>query len=241
MHYYKKNLGDYYKKAGRLTMLQHGSYTLLIDSCYDRERFPTREEAIDWCWASSKEEIEAVEFILRKFFVLEDGVYIQNRIQVEVDKYHKNAGTNKRIAIEREAKRKESSTDREPSVNEPPPNQEPITKNQEPDIKDTSTKLPNCPYGSIENLYREILVTAGLNDTRDNKDWSKARKSKVQARWRAKPDLDHYKRMFEFIRDSNPFLMGKAPANQGRAFKADLDWIFTESNYQKIIERKYES
>ena len=41
MHYYKRNLGDYAKKAGRLSMLEHGSYTLLIDACYDRERFPT--------------------------------------------------------------------------------------------------------------------------------------------------------------------------------------------------------
>ena len=46
MHYYKRNLGDYAKKAGRLSMLQHGSYTLLIDACYDREQFPTLEEAI---------------------------------------------------------------------------------------------------------------------------------------------------------------------------------------------------
>jgi uncharacterized protein YdaU (DUF1376 family) len=46
MHYYKRNLGDYAKKTGRLTMLQHGAYTLLIDSCYDREKFPTLEQAI---------------------------------------------------------------------------------------------------------------------------------------------------------------------------------------------------
>jgi len=59
MHYYKKNIGDYHKKAGRLTMLQHGAYTLLMDACYDREKFPNRDEALDWLWASSKEEIEA--------------------------------------------------------------------------------------------------------------------------------------------------------------------------------------
>ena len=57
MHYYKRNIGDYAKKAGRLTMLQHGAYTLLIDSCYDREKFPTLEDAIEWTWASSDDEI----------------------------------------------------------------------------------------------------------------------------------------------------------------------------------------
>jgi len=29
MHYFKRNIGDYHKKAGRLSMLEHGAYTLL--------------------------------------------------------------------------------------------------------------------------------------------------------------------------------------------------------------------
>jgi uncharacterized protein YdaU (DUF1376 family) len=73
MHYYKRNLGDYAKKAGKLSMLQHGAYTVLIDACYDREQFPTMEEAIDWAWASTAQEVEAVEFVLRKFFKLVNG------------------------------------------------------------------------------------------------------------------------------------------------------------------------
>lgn len=113
-------------------MLQHGSYTLLIDACYDREQFPTLEEAIEWTWASTTEEIEAVKFVLRKFFILQDGVYIQNRIQEEIEEYHTKAETNKRIANDRETKRKEKDTNRERTVNEPPPNHKPLTINQEP-------------------------------------------------------------------------------------------------------------
>jgi len=131
MHYYKRNLGDYAKKAGRLSMLQHGSYTLLIDACYDREQFPTRDEALDWTWASSTAEIEAVDFVLAKFFTLEDGRYVQKRIQEEVAAYHATSETNKRIAMDREAKRNESSTKRERSVNEAPPNHKPLTISRE--------------------------------------------------------------------------------------------------------------
>lgn len=134
MHYYKRNLGDYAKKCGRLTMLQHGSYTLLIDSCYDREKFPTLEEAIDWTWASTEAEVEAVKFVLGRFFKLVDGRYVQERIQQELLEYHEKAETNKRIALERETKRREKSTNRAPDVNEAPPNHKPITKNQEPVI-----------------------------------------------------------------------------------------------------------
>lgn len=139
MHYYKRNLGDYAKKAGRLSMLQHGAYTLLIDACYDREQFPTMAEAIDWTWASSSAEVEAVEFVLSKFFALEDGRYVQSRIKEEIDDYRAKSATNARIAKDRETKRAEKRTDRVRVVdvatrvdNEAPPNQEPITINQTP-------------------------------------------------------------------------------------------------------------
>lgn len=133
MHYYKRNLGDYAKKTGRLSMLEHGAYTLLIDACYDRERFPTMAEAVSWCWARSADEIAAVEFVLDRFFTKDGDMYVQARIQEEIAKYHQNAQINSRIATEREAKRtKRAQTVNEPSTleHEPPPNQEPRTKNQ---------------------------------------------------------------------------------------------------------------
>lgn len=164
MHYYKRNLGDYAKKAGRLSMLQHGSYTLLIDACYDREQFPTLEEAIDWTWASSTAEIEAVEFVLRKFFVLEDGRYVQKRIQEEISDYHAKSETNARIAAKRESNRKEKSTKRErnvddasPSKHEPPPNQEPITKNQEP-INTHSASVRESTTGQICKAMKQLGI-----------------------------------------------------------------------------------
>jgi uncharacterized protein YdaU (DUF1376 family) len=141
MHYYKRNLGDYAKKAGRLTMLQHGAYTLLIDSCYDRELFPTLEQALEWTWASTEAEIEAVKFVLNRFFVLDkDGCFVQDRILDELLHYQKNADTNKRIADEREAKRRENRTNRVQLVDEAPPNQEPLTTNHKPKEKKTLGK-----------------------------------------------------------------------------------------------------
>lgn len=163
MHYYKKNIGDYAKKTGRLTMLQHGAYTLLLDSCYDRERFPTLQEAIEWSWASTEGEVEAVKFVLSRFFTLDkDGCYVQDRILQELLEYHAKADTNKRIAIERETKRKEKNTNRGQPVNEPPPNQEPLTTNQKP--KNTKTVAP--PFGVTESVWQ---------------DWLKLRKEKKAA------------------------------------------------------------
>jgi uncharacterized protein YdaU (DUF1376 family) len=157
MHYFKRNIGDYHKKAGRLNMLQHGAYTLLIDACYDREKFPTLEEAIEWTWASTSEEVEAVTFVLHKFFILENGVYKQNRIQEEIDLYHAKAETNKRIAIDRETKRKEKSTNRTQDVNEAPPNHKPLTINHKPVSKNIARKTEF--FADIDiNLVNDYLA-----------------------------------------------------------------------------------
>jgi uncharacterized protein YdaU (DUF1376 family) len=171
MHWYKRNIGDYHKKAGRLTMLQHGAYTLLMDSCYDREQFPTKEEAIDWVWASTPEEIQAVEFVLSRFFALEDGVYTQRRIKEEVEGYKSKAENNKRIALEREAKRRNKRTNQhEPcthgsqDVNETPPNQEPITNNQEPITKVNRAKRFAPP--TLDQAF-DYFKERGLADNKE--------------------------------------------------------------------------
>jgi len=137
-------------------MLQHGSYTLLIDACYDREKFPTLEDAIEWTWASTTEEIEAVQFVLKKFFTLENGVYVQNHIKEDLEKYSENAEINKRIAIERETKRKENSTKRAQNVHEAPPNHKPLTKNQEPLTKKDITPEGDLFLGVQEQIVKDF-------------------------------------------------------------------------------------
>lgn len=174
MHYYKRNLGDYAKKAGRLSMLQHGAYTLLIDACYDREQFPTADEAIEWTWASTTDEIEAVTFVLRKFFVLRDGVYVQTRIEQELSDYHSKSETNKRIAIERETVRAAKRTDRSQDGNkasksgdEPPPNQEPRTINQKPKRGEKSASATPPVVDRPDDVPEQVWA-----------DWLQLRKTK---------------------------------------------------------------
>lgn len=129
-------------------MLEHGAYALLIDACYDREKFPTLEQAIDWCWASSKEEVESVEFVLKKFFVLDGEVYKQNRIQDELEEYQaicaanaingkkggrpKNKNPSESEGVKKETQPVNLESKENPSESEANPNQEPLTTNQEP-------------------------------------------------------------------------------------------------------------
>jgi uncharacterized protein YdaU (DUF1376 family) len=164
MNYYKRHIGDYHKKAGRLTMLQHGAYTLLLDACYDREKFPTKAEAIDWCWASNDQEVAAVEFVLQKFFSLDGDRYVQTTISENVTQYQENALKNKQIAIDREnarkLKREQSVHETARTVNESPPNHKPLTNNHEPieDQKsiDDSGESPAPKIDFVSELFSKF-------------------------------------------------------------------------------------
>jgi len=209
MHYFKREIGDYYKKAGRLGMLEHGACTLLTDACYDRERFPTMQEAIDWAWASTDSEIEAVKFVLARLFTLEDGLYVNEAIQKELDKYHANAKTNQRIAIEREAKKREkktkgltNSTKRAPSVNgssdnqhESAPNHKPLTTNHKPltNIKDLSFDKDEIEFlQNITNHWNQIMVTQPTINLLATNQVNKKRLSAIKKITKDYPDYkDH--------------------------------------------------
>ena len=180
MNYYKRHIGDYAKKTRRLNMLQHGAYTLLLDACYDRERFPKSvEEAIDWAWAQSAEEIEAVKFVLSRLFVAENGFYVELSCAEAFGDYVEKAQTNARIAQEREEKRRKlartvheaspSVHEASPSVHEASPNHKPLTNNQEP-IKQEHC-APEIPTSEIqpENIKAVLAMKdAGIFSTTPN-------------------------------------------------------------------------
>lgn len=83
MNYYKRHIGDYAKKAGHLSVLEHGVYTLLLDAYYDREQAPTRAEALRQARARTPEEVAAVDAVLADFFTLEGDRYVQRRVEEE--------------------------------------------------------------------------------------------------------------------------------------------------------------
>lgn len=157
-------------------MLQHGAYNLLMDACYDRERFPTINEALEWAWASSQEEIDAVKFVLSRFFHEDsEGRFVQSRIDDEVIAYQENSLNNKRIAKERELKRRVNSTyreamstdrarsvngsctERERSVNEAPPKHKTVNSKQETVNKEKEKALSI----SIDDVMNHLNLITG--------------------------------------------------------------------------------
>lgn len=171
MFYYQKNIGDYAKKTGHLTTLEHGVYNLLIDGYYDRERGPTLLEATRWARARSEEEKSAVLAILDEFFVLEGEHYTHPHIIEELVSYKLKAV----IAQENGKKggrppknnpEKPSGlsvgTQQEPSPNPEitglQPNQEPLTNNHKPEaIKVKPTVPPSGATGEVFAYWQQVL------------------------------------------------------------------------------------
>ena len=139
MNYYKRHIGDYAAATRHLSILEHGVYTLLLDMYYTSEgALPTSpKEVCRKLGARSKDEVAAVESVLRDFFTPSDDGWRQSRCDAEIDAYERNAETNRING--RKGGRKPN---RQPAANpmgsasdsklepEPNPNQEPRTMNQ---------------------------------------------------------------------------------------------------------------
>lgn len=157
MNYYKRHIGDYAAATRHLTMLEHGAYTLLLDTYYTTEApLPADlKAAARKAGARSKEEVAAVETVLPEFFTLTDRGWIQQRCDAEIEAYHAKAETNRVVGKKGGRPRKTTQTDtgsldsgnpeKTQTVSENNPdetlttNHKPITNNQYP---------PNPPAGS---------------------------------------------------------------------------------------------
>lgn len=92
MNYYEHHLGDYMRDAGHLSMLEDGAYRRLIDTYYGREK-PLPLDVRECCKlarANSKQERDAVAYVLREFFVKTDEGYRQKRCDEEIERYLDN-------------------------------------------------------------------------------------------------------------------------------------------------------
>jgi uncharacterized protein YdaU (DUF1376 family) len=136
MHYYQHNIGDYARDTSHLTVIEHGIYRLLLDWCYLNEKpIPT-----DRAMRVGRGYPSETHSVLSEFFIETSDGWEHRRVSAEIEKYHRKAEANRENGKKGgRPKPKENplGCDPPPSRN---PNQEPITKNQEP-IKELS------PYG----------------------------------------------------------------------------------------------
>jgi uncharacterized protein YdaU (DUF1376 family) len=116
MNFYKRHIGDYIKKAGHLTLLEHGIYARLMDVYYTREAGIPEDKAARLIGARTKEEVQALSNVLDEFFTLVDGVWTQGRCEEEIGIASAKADKNRENGA-KGGRPKKTLTDQQPGKN----------------------------------------------------------------------------------------------------------------------------
>lgn len=89
MNYYEHHLGDFMRDTAHLTMVEECAYRRLLDAYYIRERALPADHR-DCCKlarAVSKQERDAVAYVLREFFELREDGHHQSRADREIERF----------------------------------------------------------------------------------------------------------------------------------------------------------
>jgi uncharacterized protein YdaU (DUF1376 family) len=110
MNFYKHYIGDFQRDTSHLSLTERGAYLALMQHYYATERpLPNDHSALcRIAGAFSKPERDAVKAVTL-FFELRDGALWHKRIEAELEKQEHRNDTNRRIALEREARKRAMS------------------------------------------------------------------------------------------------------------------------------------
>jgi uncharacterized protein YdaU (DUF1376 family) len=251
LNYYKRHLGDYARKAGHLSMLEHGAYTLILDAYYDREQAPTKAEAIRWARARNPDETQTVSTILQEFFFERDGRYYQQRVEDELEAAKAKAEHNRAIGKLGGRPPRERKTQR---VTSGLPNgfqTEPQSTN--PLIQDLKHDSPNgesspsavaegpptrsdaIPYQAIVDVFNRTLTQ--LPKARGV---TPKRRTLIRSAWQAAPE----RRSIEFWEalaaeyEADDFTNGTGPYREPHAnWRPNFDYLLRADVVTRTFER----
>lgn len=145
MHYYPHHIGDFTRDTARLSDAQCMAYLRMIWAYYDTEKpLPDDPESIAFQLGTSP---DLVRQILQHYFVFVDGAWSHARCDAVILGYRSKSGKARESANARWKNAGAMRTHSERSANgsKNDANQEPITNNQEPVIKETPRKRSAPP------------------------------------------------------------------------------------------------
>lgn len=196
-----------------------------------------------------RDEAATIRDVLNEFFELTEEGWFSARVQREIDHY--------RTKVEHASKAGKASAQRRSNARstdvQPTNNQEPLTINQEPFIKEgkpslSGTTFPPCPHKELLTLWAKHLPH--LTQPRS---WEGSRQSNMKQRWiqAGKPSdyspegyktseagIKWWDSFFGYIAKDTKLSAGFE--SQGRTWRPDLEWIVNATNFQKIIDGKYD-
>ena len=187
MNYYNFHIGDYRRDTTHLSMLEHGAYRQLLDMYYLNETpIPTETQVvIRRLSARSQDEVNAVEIVLKEFFIETPDGYVHKRCDADIAQYQAKADINKvngklggrpkktqvvidGLIIETKVEPKITLTN----------NQEPITNNQEPNKTKTAPQAASAKARKSDDADFLLSLESKGVSLDVAKDWLKVRKAK---------------------------------------------------------------
>lgn len=123
MNFYKHHIGDYAQATGHLSFVEDAAFSRLLRKYYAEEKpIPLDLKAAQrLVGARTREEKSAVETVLNEFFTRETDGWHNKRADEELGKANAQAETNRRIAEDREAKRRKAREEKTPKQGEHEP------------------------------------------------------------------------------------------------------------------------
>ena len=249
MHYYNFHIGDYKSHTSHLSVIEDIAYRRLLDFYYLHEK-PIKQHDIAR-QIGMREHEQDVLTILDEFFLSSPQGFVHSRADKEIARFKEFAEAGKRGAAKRWGANGEANSPPNPTpiaTN----NHKPITKNQEPYIKEgkpslSGTAFPPCPHTELLKLWGKNLPHLTQPRT-----WEGNRQTNMRQRWvqAAKPSAyspEGYKTTEEGLKwwDSffgyiaNDTSLANGFETKGRTWRPDLEWVVNATNFQKIIDGKY--
>lgn len=244
MNYYEHHLGDYYRKAKHLTMLEHGAYRMLLDLYYIHEMpLPADIKAIQrLAGARMDDEKEAVENVVREFFTLEGDGWRHDKCDEEIEK------ARVRIEAARENGRRggRPKKNSDESGKEPKPNQPETQSVKSGSDLETQTKPHHFPTPNSQqdkasipredeafDRYNAMASRIGLPQVQARND---TRRKALRARLDECGGLEGWEVALAKA-EASDFLRGKNRDN----WQADFDFLIQRKSFTKLMEGSYDN
>ncbi len=249
MNYYERNMGDYARDASHLSMLEHGAYTLLLDRYYTTEQPIPEDQTYRLARATTRQEKAAVDAVLREFFTLTDGVWVNRRASAEIEKAQAKIN----------AARANGARGGRPSRNPTGTQQEPsgftlgsLSETQSKALQTPDTRQEQKQQGASTDVEAPTRsdpvpiesIVAAYNATMERlpkvRVLTAKRRQLIRSAWQAAPQfrsLDFWRAYFAECADDN-FLNGTGPYTNGHEnWRPDLDYLLRQGTVAKVFER----
>lgn len=253
MHYYSHNIGDYRKDTHHLSLLEHGVYRQLLDTYYLSEKPLNLDHATlmrTHC-ARNADEVQAIENVLRDFFVHTADGYIHKRCDVEIEAFHSKSVSARESAKARwDRVRAEKDAEAMRSHSEGNANHKPITINHELEdqkllsldaplegvLLPDQREKPRFSYSDIQKAYNDICPPAFPACAVMNEKRKRQIKQMVEIEFLDgkpfKKGIDVWRQYFTDCL-TNPHWCGK----NDNGWRADFDFVTLPKNAIKLMER----